>query len=203
MALPARHRVSLEAPECPLRVEQVLRPPSMPKTIWLTGLPGSGKSTVAGLIKQKIPHFIILSIDALRKVVTPQPTYSDEERELVYRSLVYTARMLTKCGHDVIIDATGNRQRWRDLARELIPDFVEVYLRCPLGVCQKREKHRLDTHGAPKDIYKKGEKGWPVPGIVVPYEEPHLPNIVIDMEKLSAKEAAKLIIKRLNLLNIS
>jgi len=156
--------------------------------IWITGLPGSGKSTVADTLKEYHPEFTILRMDELRKVVTPEPTYSDSEREIVYRTLTYLAKKLTELGHHVVIDATGNLRRWRELARELIPRYLEVYLRCPLELCMARERHRLKRHEAPKDIYKKGAKGWPVPGMVVPYEEPQNPEIVIDTDKTSIED---------------
>lgn len=156
--------------------------------IWITGLPGSGKSTIANALKKIYPEFIILRMDELRKVVTPEPTYSDSERELVYRALVYLAKKLTEIGHHVIIDATGNLRKWRDLARHLIPGYREIYLKCPLELCEEREKHRLKRYKAPKDIYKKGAKGWPVPGMVVPYEEPLNPEILIDTYKTSLKD---------------
>lgn len=103
--------------------------------IWITGLPGSGKSTVANEVKKVHPEFIILRMDELRKIVTPEPTYSDAEREIVYRTIVYLAKKLTEHGHDVIIDATGNLRRWRELARQLIPRYAEVYLKCPIEIC--------------------------------------------------------------------
>jgi len=156
--------------------------------IWITGLPGSGKSTVADALKKAHPEFVILRMDELRKIVTPDPTYSDSEREIVYRSLVYLAKTLTELGHNIIIDATGNLRRWRELARQLIPIYVEVYLRCPIEWCIEREKQRLEAHEAPKDIYKKGAAGWPVPGIVVPYEEPMNPEIVMDTDKTSVED---------------
>lgn len=156
--------------------------------MWITGLPGSGKSTVADAFEKTHPEFIILRMDELRRVVTPEPTYSDSERETVYRALVYLAKMLTELGHDVIIDATGNLRRWRELARQLIPKYIEVYLRCPIELCMKRERQRLETHEAPKDIYKKGAEGWPVPGINVPYEEPLNPEVVIDTDKTSIED---------------
>ncbi|MDI6890628.1 MAG: adenylyl-sulfate kinase [Thermodesulfovibrionales bacterium] len=156
--------------------------------IWITGLPGSGKSTVADALKKARPEFIILRMDKLRKVVTPEPTYSDSEREIVYRTLVYLAKILAELGHDVVIDATGNLKRWRELARRLIPLYIEVYLRCPMELCIKRERLRLETHEAPKDIYKKGAEGWPVPGIVVPYEEPLNPEVIIDTDKTSIED---------------
>jgi adenylylsulfate kinase len=161
--------------------------------LWITGLPGSGKSTIADAIKARHPDFVILRMDELRKTVTPKPAYSDAERDIVYRSLVFLAKKLTDLGHDVIIDATGNMRKWRTLAREMIPHYTEIYLRCPLEACIHREGKRQKTRGAPRKIYKKGEKGWPVPGINVPYEEPLKPDIIIDTDQVTAREAAELI----------
>jgi adenylylsulfate kinase len=159
--------------------------------LWITGLPGSGKSTVADALKKAHPEFIVLRMDELRKVVTPEPTYSDTEREIVYRALVFLAKKLTEMGHSVIIDATGNLRRWRDLARRLMPKYGEVYLRCPLELCAERERKRVERHEAPKDIYKKGAGGSPVPGIVVPYEEPLNPEVIIETDKTSLEDSVK------------
>ncbi|MFZ5906982.1 MAG: adenylyl-sulfate kinase [Nitrospirota bacterium] len=158
--------------------------------IWITGLPGSGKSTVANELKKAHPHVIVLRMDELRRVVTPEPSYSGSERDLVYRALVFLAAKLTGLGHDVILDATGNRRAWRSLARELIPGYREVYLRCPASTCRERERERTDSFGAPRDIYRKGAEGWPVPGAGAPYEEPLNPELIIETERVSAEEAA-------------
>lgn len=164
----------------------------MPKAIWITGLPGSGKSTVAEAFRKRHPEFVILRMDELRKIVTPTPSYSETERELVYRCIVYTAKTLTGLGHDVIIDATGNMRRWRELARKVIPDFTEVYLKCSISECRRRERHRRETHAAPRDIYEKGKKGWPVPGVTVPYEEPLNPEVLIDTEVTDIEGAIRI-----------
>jgi adenylylsulfate kinase len=156
--------------------------------LWITGLPGSGKSTVADEIKKTFPEFVVIRMDEVRKIVTPLPTYSENERETVYRALVYLSQKLSDLGHDVIIDATGNLRRWRELARRLIPKYIEVYLNCPIEVCMQREKRRIEKRGAPEDIYKKGTAGWPVPGISAPYEEPVNPEITIDTDKTSLQE---------------
>lgn len=161
--------------------------------LWITGLPGSGKSSVSDGIKALHPEFVILRMDELRKIVTPEPDYSDSEREIVYRSLVYFAKELSDLGHTVIIDATGNMRRWRELARKLIPRYAEIYLRCPVEECMDREGQRQESRGAPKDIYKKGEQGWPVPGINVPYEEPLSPEIIIDTATTTVPKAVELI----------
>ena len=166
--------------------------------VWITGLPGSGKSTIALKVKERVPDAVILRIDELRKIVTPTPAYSGEEREYVYKALVYTAKTVYDLGHNVIIDATGNRQLWRKLARIIIPDYYEVYLKCPLDLCVEREKTRIESHSAPEGIYEKGKEGWPVPGVNAPYDEPENPELVIDSEKVSPEEAAEKIVNMVN-----
>ena len=161
--------------------------------IWITGLPGSGKSTVADALKKARPEFTVLRMDEFRKIVTPEPTYSDSEREIIYRALVFFAKRLTELGHHVIIDATGNLRRWRDLARGIIPNYIEVYLRCPLDLCIERERQRLERYEAPKDIYKKGAEGFPVPGMAVPYEEPLNPEIIVDTDRTSTEDSIEII----------
>lgn len=161
--------------------------------IWITGLPGSGKSTIADEIKKLYPRFIILRMDEFRKIVTPKPTYSDEERDIVYRSLVCLAKILTDNGHDIIIDATGNLRKWRTLARKIISEYYEIYLKCPIEICMEREQKRFKTRKAPKGIYKKGAKGWPVPGMSAPYQIPQRPDITVETDRLSTKESVLII----------
>lgn len=156
---------------------------------WLTGLPGSGKTTLALAAKEAIPRLVLLHMDEMRRIVTPQPTYSGEERDHLYMGLVFAALVLTREGHDVVIDATANMRKWRDSARSLIPNFHEIYIKCPLELCREREKDRKDAF-APADIYKKAQAGWPVPGVNVPYEEPENPESAIECGRLSAGDAA-------------
>ncbi len=163
--------------------------------VWITGLPGSGKSTVADGIKKDFPDFVVLRMDKLREIVTPEPSYSDSERDMVYRAIVYMAKTLSDLGHKVIIDATGNMRKWREYARQLIPGFAEIYLECPLDICTGREASRKDTRGAPRDIYKKGGEGWPVPGVQAPYEAPLNPELVIDAGRMPLEEILPLIHK--------
>ncbi|GAB4534913.1 MAG: hypothetical protein Fur0020_01930 [Thermodesulfovibrionia bacterium] len=167
--------------------------------IWITGLPGSGKSTIAEGIKKRIHDVEVISMDELRGIVTPEPTYSDSERECVYRSIVYTAKRLYEAGRNVIIDATGNRRVWRELARSLIPEFMEVYLMCPLDVCMRREEQRIETHKAPRGIYKKADAGWPVPGRAAPYEEPEKPELIIHSDTVSHQDAVEMVLRMLDL----
>lgn len=139
----------------------------------------------------------MLSIDMVRKVLTPNPSYSEEERTMVYGALVLLAHLLTQNNTNVIIDATANRRRYRDWARKRIRRFGEVYLKCPLEVCMKRERRRKERFGAPSRIYLKGKTGASktVPGIGVQYEEPLSPEVTLDTSKLDANECAKRVVR--------
>jgi len=165
--------------------------------VWITGLPGSGKSTVANLLQEGLKsisiHTQIISVDMIRQYATPQPTYSKKERATVYGALVFTAKMLTDNNVNVIIDATGNRRQFREQARQAISHFMEAHIKCPLEVCIQREEKRKNTHLAPTDIYGKAMKGKAstVPGVGVPYEEPLNPEIAVDSSRFSAEECAK------------
>jgi adenylylsulfate kinase len=171
--------------------------------IWITGLPGSGKSTVSRallkLLKKEGFPAQLLSSDALRKVMTPKATFSLEERDSVYATLVYVAALLTRNGVNVVIDATGNLRRYRDDARKRISSFYEVYLDCPLKTCMQRETRRTGTYNAPRRIYERAGKGRAptVPGIGQPYEPPSQPEIILETTKCSPVESAEKIIEKI------
>ena len=132
--------------------------------------------------------------------MTPAPKYTEEERNIVYGAIVFVAKLLTKNGVNVIIDATANRRRYRDHARKEIPKFMEAYVRCPLEVCIQREERRGEgALYAPRDIYKKAFTGESatVPGIGVPYEEPLDPEVAVDSDKLDPGQCAQKIVEAL------
>jgi adenylylsulfate kinase len=169
--------------------------------VWITGLPGSGKSIVSQalhkLLKQKGIHTQLLPSDALRKTLTPKPTYSLEERDTVYATIVYIAKLLTQNNANVIIDATGNLRRYRQNARKHIPNYIEAYLECPLEICIERETKRGKTYKAPKQIYKKAQEGKAptVPGIGQPYQPPLNPEITINTTECKPEQSAQKILQ--------
>ena len=171
--------------------------------IWITGLPGSGKTTIAREVANKLKRekLRLLQLDEIRTIVTPQPTYSERERDIVYAFLAYTAKVLTECGVNVIIDATANRKRYRDLARQLISRFAEVYVSCPLEICVQREAHRV-TEFTPSGIYRKSRaRGAAVPGVNVAYEITADPELIIDSERVTPTEAADAVIEQIKRLS--
>jgi adenylylsulfate kinase len=171
--------------------------------VWVTGVPGSGKSVISHALLEKLKaegiNAQILSSDMLRKVVTPKPSYSLEERDIVYATLVLIAKLLTENSVNVIIDATGNLRRYRDKARKQIPRFIEAYIQCPLDICIERESKRVLTFYAPKDIYKKGATGksLAVPGLGAPYELPLKPEVTVTSERLGPEKCAQKILETL------
>jgi protein-L-isoaspartate(D-aspartate) O-methyltransferase len=162
--------------------------------IWITGLPGSGKSAIARVVAARLgaegQDVMVLELDAIRREITPAPTYSDAEREAVYRALVYIGACLVQAGVPVIFDATAHRRAWRDLARATIANFAEVQLRCPLDVCRQREAAR-PRGAAPAGIYAGAARpGARVPGVNVEYEFAHSPELTIDTVASDVSAAA-------------
>ena len=93
----------------------------------------------------------------------------------------------------MIIDATGNRREFRDLARRLIREFAEIYVKCPLRTCQVRETSRRGQL-VQNDLYKRASEGalkGELPGVSAPYEEPENPEVLVTSDLLSPHESAK------------
>lgn len=178
--------------------------------VWLIGLPGSGKTTIAKELMKKFGKIKVeyLRMDEIRKILTPKKEYTEKERDYAYRALVLLGQSLTDNGTNVIMDATGHRRVWRDLARKLIPNFVEVYVKCPLEICMTRESRRKDNLVL-IDLYKKALERLKsgkrivglgeVIGVDVEYEEPDKPELIIESDKLTPKESSEKIFQFLNL----
>jgi adenylylsulfate kinase len=162
--------------------------------VWITGLPSSGKSTLATALakqlRQRGMNVAILESDVLRRVLTPRPTYSDWERDDFYLAMAYIGQLLVEHGVPVIFDATANRRMYRDRARRTIAQFLEVYVECPLLVCRAR-----DTKG----IYRKAEHGKvsTVPGLQAEYEPPDHPDLLVHGDREPPEEEARRVLAKL------
>lgn len=169
--------------------------------VWITGLPASGKSSLAGelalLLREQGVAVVVLESDAARKFLTPEPGYTEDERDRFYGALAEIGELIVKSGVPVIFDATASKRIYRDGARSGIPRFMEVFVDCPLEVCRKRD---------PKGIYARAASGaaGTVPGVQVPYEPPLRPEVTIDCRTPSAQgaEAVLRVIRALGFLRV-
>ncbi len=165
--------------------------PSAPFAIWLTGLPASGKSSIVARLLPRLDSLgmpvEVLESDVLRRILTPKPSYSTEERDLFYRALAFMGSRLCAHSVNVIFDATASRQAYREFARTLIPNLLEVSIECPLDVCMTRDK---------KGTYRRGLRGESstVPGLQETYEAPLSPDLRIDTTLVSPETAASQIL---------
>ena len=132
----------------------------------------------------------VLESDVLREIFTRQPHYDEQAREAFYRQMVYIGTLLTQHGVPVIFDATANRRRYRDQARQQIPHFMEVYVDCPLETCIARD---------PKGIYRKAREGEAdtVPGLQSVYERPEKPELIVDGGRETPETAARRVMIKL------
>lgn len=165
--------------------------PKQAFAVWVTGLPASGKSTIAASLRSQLASLgidvAVLESDVLRRVFTPDAAYRAEDRDLFYRQVAYVGALLTRHGVPVIFDATANLRRYRDEARRQIPKFCEVFVDCPLEVCMARD---------PKGIYRKGREGeaGAVPGLQAVYEPPLAPDVTIHSGREPVEESARRVI---------
>ena len=161
-----------------------------PFVLWLTGLPGSGKSAIARELVKKLHHAGVhaahLESDVLRTQVTPFPSYDEAERDAFYAALAQLGAFLYAQGRSVVFDATANRRAYRDIARRAIPLFAEVLVDTPAQVCAERD---------PKGLYREAREGRvrTLPGAQAMYEPPLAPEIVVHGSGCAPHEAAEAI----------
>ena len=170
-------------------------------TIWMTGLSGSGKSTISGILKQKLEdeygrNVEVLDGDEVRKGLSRDLGLSREDREEHNRRVSYLAKVLSRNGVISIAALISPYRVSRESAREIIghDHFVEVYVKASLAACEQRD---------PKGLYAKARKGEikNMTGISDPYEAPESPDITIETELGTPQESAELLISKLKALN--
>lgn len=162
-------------------------------TIWLTGLSGSGKSTIAvelehALLENKHLAYI-LDGDNVRHGLNKNLGFSPEDRTENIRRIGEVAKLFTDANMITITAFISPYRQDRDNVRKLLKDgeFVEVYVKCPLEVCEQR-----DTKG----LYKKARAGEvkEFTGISAPYEEPLNPELTIDTSKMTVDESTRAVL---------
>ncbi|MDQ0161674.1 adenylyl-sulfate kinase [Bacillus alveayuensis] len=158
--------------------------------IWLTGLSGSGKSTIANALARKLfdenIHSYVLDGDNVRHGLNKDLGFSEEDRNENIRRIGEVAKLFVDSGQVVLTAFISPFRKDREVVRNLLEEneFIEVYVKCSLKSCEKRD---------PKGLYKKARKGEikQFTGIDSPYEEPLNPEIVVDTEALSVEESVE------------
>jgi len=159
-------------------------------TLWFTGLSGSGKSTLANEIQKRLFQrgylAYVLDGDNIRHGLNKDLGFSPQDRNENIRRVGEVANLLREAG---IINLTAfispyrsDRRRARDLSRD--GEFIEIFCRCSLEVCEQRD---------PKRLYPKARSGE-IPeftGISAPYEEPENPEIILETDKESVEESVQ------------
>jgi bifunctional enzyme CysN/CysC len=156
--------------------------------IWLTGLSGSGKSTIATELENELFHLgvntYVLDGDNVRHGLCGDLGFSPKDRNENIRRIGEVAHIMADAGLIVITTFISPYREDRDRVRKIMDDkdFIEVYVKCPLPVCQKRD---------PKGLYKKALAGEikEFTGISAPYEEPTDPELLIETDKFTLAES--------------
>jgi adenylyl-sulfate kinase len=158
--------------------------------IWFTGLSGSGKTTIAKALEEKLFHECVEAVrldgDVLRGGICKDLGFTPEDRDENIRRAGALARLLFDYGHVVLCSFISPYRNRRGFVRSLFPinKFVEVYVKCPVEECRKRD---------PKGLYRKADSGEieEFTGVSAPYEEPLNPEITVDTSKMSVEAAVK------------
>ena len=163
-------------------------------TLWFTGLPCSGKSTVSSLLYEQLRaqglKVELLDGDVVRQNLTKGLGFSKEDRDENIRRIGFVCHLLSRNGVVAIAAAISPYRKVRDEVRRLIGRFVEVYVDCPLEICMQRDV---------KGMYKKALKGElsQFTGVSDPYEAPLDPEVTIETNRETPEESAGKIIQRL------
>jgi adenylyl-sulfate kinase len=168
-------------------------------TLWFTGLPCSGKSTLAervlGILLERGLYAELLDGDEVRRNLSKGLGFSKEDRDTNIRRIGYVCKLLSRNGVVAIAAAISPYRAIRDENREAIEKYVEVYVKAPIDVLVERDI---------KGMYKKAIAGeiQNFTGISDPYEEPESPEILIESDKETVEESTDKIVRTLELMGL-
>ena len=168
-------------------------------TLWFTGLSGSGKSTLSQLVASRLRSLgakvEVLDGDIVRTLLCHGLGFSREDREENIRRIGFVCELLARNGVIAIAAAISPYLAGRDELRQRIPNFVEIYMNCPVEVLIQRDV---------KGLYKKALSGeiTQFSGISDPYEPPISPEVTIDSSSDSLESSVAIVLRRLEELGI-
>jgi adenylylsulfate kinase len=163
-------------------------------TLWFTGLPSSGKSTLARLVERQLRKLgakvELLDGDVVRTNLSKGLGFSKEDRETNVKRIGFVCHLLSRNGVVAIASAVSPYRETRDYNRRVIGSFVEVYVKTALEECEKRDV---------KGLYKKARAGElkDFTGVDDPYEEPLNPEVVCETAGETPEQSAEKILNRL------
>lgn len=163
-------------------------------TVWLTGLSGAGKTTICRLVEEKLASAGIpverLDGDVVRQQLCADLGFSREDRFRNIERVAYVAKLLTRNGVIVLASFISPYRSMRDYVRREIDSFIEVYMKCSLEECIRRDV---------KGLYRKAINGELAhfTGISDPYEAPEHPDLVVDTERETAEASAAKVVEYL------
>jgi adenylylsulfate kinase len=167
-------------------------------TIWFTGLSCSGKSTLSKILETELrkkgrTKIEILDGDVVRTNLSKGLGFSKEDRDINIKRIGFVCKLLTRNGVVAIAAVISPYRSVRDFNRKEIGNFVEVYCKCPLEVCVRRDV---------KGLYKKALAGEikNYTGVDDPYEEPLNPEVILETDKEAHEESVAKIIRKLEML---
>lgn len=162
--------------------------------LWFTGVPASGKSTVAGAVAERLAKLGLdvenLDADVVRANLSPNLGFTAEARDENTKRLAWLAQLLSNYGVNVMIAAVAPLQYYRDRARSWCERFVEVYVDAPLEVCQERD---------PKGLYARAARGEisDISGMHMPYEAPAEPEVHVRTDQMTIDQCAEAVLERI------
>ena len=163
-------------------------------TLWFTGLACSGKSVLADALAEDLKKRGMkverLDGDVVRKSLTRDLGFSDDDRRMNIERVTFVAKLLTRNGVAVLASFISPFNDIREYSRKEIGSYILVYVKCPIEVCEQRDMKGMYTKARAGEIKQ-------FTGIDSPFEEPEKADIIVDTDKQTIEESKEKILKTL------